>query len=46
MEKIPEIKAAYDWFFAQCEIEIAERTRNNNVAGIDQMEVVSQFEII
>ena len=38
MQKLPEIKATYDWFFAHYENEIAERTRQNDIAGIDQME--------
>jgi hypothetical protein len=38
MQKLPEIKAAYDWFFARYEAEIAERARTNDIAGIDQME--------
>ncbi len=38
MRKLPEIKAAYDWFFEHYASEIAERTRQNDIAGIDQME--------
>jgi hypothetical protein len=39
MQKLPEIKAAYDWFFSCYQAEIAERARNNDIAGIDQMEI-------
>jgi hypothetical protein len=38
MQKLPEIKATYDWFFARYTSEIAERTKRNDIAGIDQME--------
>jgi hypothetical protein len=38
MQKLPEIKATYDWFFAHYTAEIAERARNNDITGIDQME--------
>jgi hypothetical protein len=38
MEMLPEIKASYDWFFARYQAEIAERARNNDIAGIDRME--------
>ena len=38
MQKLPEIKATYDWFFARYTAEIAERARKNDIAGIDQME--------
>jgi len=38
MQKLPEIKATYDWFFARYAAEIAERARKNDIAGIDQME--------
>jgi hypothetical protein len=39
MEKLPEIKASYDWFFARYRDEIAERARRNDIAGIDRMEL-------
>jgi hypothetical protein len=38
MQKLPEIKATYDWFFAHYTVETAERARTNDIAGIDQME--------
>lgn len=38
MQKLPEIKATYDWFFQHYESEIEVRARNNDIAGIDQME--------
>jgi hypothetical protein len=38
MQRLPEIKATYDWFFAHYKAEIAERTRQNDIPGIDQME--------
>jgi hypothetical protein len=38
MQKLPEIKATYDWFFASYAAEIEERARKNDIAGIDQME--------
>jgi hypothetical protein len=38
MQKLPEIKGTYDWFFARYAAEIEQRTRNNDIAGIDQME--------
>jgi hypothetical protein len=38
MQRLPEIKATYDWFFAHYQSEIAGRTRRNDIAGIDQME--------
>jgi hypothetical protein len=38
MQKLPEIKGTYDWFFARYAAEIEERTRKNDIAGIDQME--------
>lgn len=38
MRKLPEIKAAYDWFFARYKDEVDERARKNDSAGIDQME--------
>jgi hypothetical protein len=38
MQKLPEIKATYDWFFAHYEAEIEERARKNDIAAIDQME--------
>lgn len=38
MQRLPEIKAAYDWFFAHYVVETAERARKNDIAGIDQME--------
>jgi len=37
MQKLPEIKAAYDWFLKHYDQEIAERTRQNDTAGIYQM---------
>ncbi len=37
MQKLPEIKAAYDWFVARYAEEIAERARKNDFAGIEQM---------
>ena len=39
MDKLPEIKASYDWFFARYQAEIAERARENDLAGIDQMDL-------
>jgi len=39
MQKLPEIKATYDWFFAHYQTEAAERARRNDIPGIDQMEV-------
>lgn len=38
MQRLPEIKATYDWFFAHYGAETAERARNNDIAGIDRME--------
>lgn len=38
MQRLPEIKATYDWFFAHYRIEVAERAQRNDLAGIDQME--------
>ncbi|NJO53956.1 MAG: hypothetical protein HC829_03145 [Bacteroidales bacterium] len=38
MQKLPEIKATYDWFFKLYQAEVAERARKNDFAGIDQME--------
>jgi hypothetical protein len=38
MQKIPEIKATYDWFFACYAEDIAQRAQKNDIAGIDQME--------
>jgi len=38
MQKLAEIKATYNWFFAHYAAEIAERTRQNDIVGIDQME--------
>jgi hypothetical protein len=39
MQKLPEIKAAYDWFFARYTSELQELTHVNDIAGIDRMEV-------
>ncbi len=38
MQRLPEIKATYDWFFQHYQDEIAERARINDITGIDQME--------
>jgi hypothetical protein len=38
MRKLPEIKAAYDWYYAHYAKEIAARTRQNDTSGINQME--------
>lgn len=38
MQKLPEIRATYDWFFTHYENEVAARARRNDIAGIDQME--------
>ena len=40
MQRLPEIKAAYEWFFARYGAETAERARNNDIAGIDRMEAM------
>jgi hypothetical protein len=37
MQKLPEIKATYDWFFTHYAAEIEERARKNDIAGIGQM---------
>ncbi|HWV46708.1 MAG TPA: hypothetical protein VN039_11945, partial [Nitrospira sp.] len=39
MQRLPEIKATYDWFFAHYRAETAERAKINDIAGIDQMDV-------
>ncbi len=39
MQRLPEIKATYDWFFAHYGAETTERARKNDIAGIDQMDV-------
>ncbi len=39
MQRLPEIKATYDWFFAHYEDETTQRARNNDIASIDLMEV-------
>lgn len=39
MDKLPEIKASYDWFFACYQAETAERARSSDIAAIDRMEV-------
>jgi hypothetical protein len=39
MQRLPEIKATYDWFFAHYKAETTELARNNDIAGIDRMEV-------
>ncbi|ABD87076.1 hypothetical protein [Rhodopseudomonas palustris] len=39
MEKLPEIKASYDWFFAHYQAEISDRAKGNDIAGIDRMEL-------
>ena len=38
MQRLPDIKSAYDWFFKRYEEEVAERAAKNDIAGIDQME--------
>lgn len=40
MQKLPEIKAAYDWFFAQHAAEVAQRASRNDITGIDQMDEI------
>ena len=37
MQKLPEIKAAYDWFFAHYEREVEKLSRQNDMAGINLM---------
>lgn len=39
MQRLPEIKATYDWFFAHYQGETAGRASNNDIAGIEQMDV-------
>ncbi|QLH73015.1 hypothetical protein [Rhodopseudomonas palustris] len=39
MDKLPEIKASYDWFFARYQSETAERARSGDIAAIDRMEL-------
>ena len=39
MQRLPEIKAAYDWFFQCYSAEVAELAKKNDIAGIDQMDV-------
>lgn len=39
MDKLPEIKASYDWFFAYYQAETAERARSGDIAAIDRMEL-------
>lgn len=38
MQKLPEIKAAYEWFFERYEAELAELAKSNDIPGIDKME--------
>ena len=38
MQRLPEIKASYDWFFKHYEAEIAVRAALNDIVGIEQMD--------
>lgn len=38
MHKLPEIKAAYDWFFDRYTSETAERAKQNDLPGLDRLE--------
>lgn len=39
MQRLPDIKATYDWFFTLYREATTGLARNNDIAGIDRMEV-------
>ena len=38
MNRLSDIKATYDWFFAQYQTELVARTKKNDIVGVEKME--------